>query len=63
MLQVRDVAIDRACRHFQPLGEECRRGEPATADQLDDLEQAVGAAHGVMDGRLNASANDVCQAP
>jgi hypothetical protein len=44
-LQVGDVAVDRAFRHLEPLGQRARRDEPAAAQALDDPEQAVGAAH------------------
>ena len=44
--QVRDVAIDGADRHFEFAADRPRGQRPARAAQdLDDLEQAVGAAH------------------
>jgi hypothetical protein len=46
MLQVGHVAVNRPIRHFQPLGQVSGRGKPPAADQLDDVEQAVGTAHG-----------------
>jgi len=44
--QRRHVAVDRALRHAQPLGKLACGGEPAPAEVLHDLEQAVGATHG-----------------
>ena len=35
----------RCASDFQPLGQEARGAQPPPADQLDDLEQAFGAAH------------------
>ncbi len=45
-LQGRHVAIDRAHGHFQLLGQGGRRDRlPGRAQDLDDVEQSVGAAH------------------
>jgi hypothetical protein len=45
-LQVRDVAIDRAQRDAEGLGEAARRERGTASTQgMDDQEQAVGAAH------------------
>jgi hypothetical protein len=46
MLQVGHVAIDGALRHLQPLGQKFSRAQAAAADQLDKMEESVGAAHG-----------------
>ena len=46
VLEVRHVAVDGALRDFQPLGQEGGRGQPPPANELNDLEEAVGAAHG-----------------
>ena len=43
--EVADVTIDRALRDFQPLGERAGGGEAPAAQQFDELEQPVGAAH------------------
>ena len=46
-LQGGDVAIDRARRHFELVGQRRGGGRPARrAQALDDVEQPVGAAHG-----------------
>jgi hypothetical protein len=45
VLQVGHVAVHRALRHLQALREKRGRGEPAPADELHELEEAVGAAH------------------
>ena len=50
-LQVGHVAVDGALRHLEPLRQERGGREPPPADELDDLEQAVGAAH---EGRSDA---------
>lgn len=44
-LEVGDVAVDRALRHFQAPPELPRGDQAAAAQVLDDPEQAVGAAH------------------
>ena len=38
-LQVGDIAVDRALRDLEPMRQEGGRGEPAPANELDDLEQ------------------------
>ena len=45
-LQVGDVTVHRALGDFEPLGEIARSREPPAADQLDDVKESVGAAHG-----------------
>ena len=45
-LQRRDIAIDGAHRHFQALRQGSSRHRLRAAPQgLDDIEQAIGAAH------------------
>jgi hypothetical protein len=41
-----DIAVDRACRHFEPVGER-RSGQRARRrpHRLDDVEEAIGPAH------------------
>ena len=46
VLQVRHVTVNRALGHFQALRQMRRRGQATAPDELDDLKQAVGAAHG-----------------
>ena len=48
MLQVGHIAVNGALRHFEALRQMRRRGETTPADELDNLEQAVGAAHGLF---------------
>src|SRR5262249_36876851 len=44
--QIADVAVNRPFRDLQPAGDlRRRRHRAATAEQLDDLEEAIGAAH------------------
>jgi hypothetical protein len=43
--EIRDVAVDRAFRHFQALGQLPGGDEPTTSQILHDLEEAVGPAH------------------
>src|SRR5690606_9502808 len=45
-LEVGYVAIDGALGDFQPFAQHTCRHKTATAKVLDDLKQAVGAAHG-----------------
>jgi hypothetical protein len=45
-----DVAIDRALRNFQPLGEPARRNVSAASQQPDDREQTVGTPHALRSG-------------
>ena len=45
VLQVGHIAVNRALRDFQPLRQERRRRQPPPPDELNDLEQAVSAAH------------------
>ena len=44
-LQIGDVAVDGAFGDFQPFGQLTCPDEPAAAQVLHDLEQAVGASH------------------
>ena len=43
--QVGDVAVDRSLADLEPVGQSCSRGEPTAPEILDDLKEAVGAAH------------------
>jgi hypothetical protein len=45
VLQVGDVAVHRALGHLEALRKKGGRGEAAAADELHELEEAVGAAH------------------
>lgn len=53
--EIGDVAVDRALRDLEAIGEEARGAEAPAADQLDELEQAVGAAHALTIGAFAAS--------
>ena len=46
MLKVRHVAVNGALRHLQPLGEKFSCAQAPAADEVDEMEEAVGAAHG-----------------
>jgi hypothetical protein len=54
MLQVGNVAIHRALGDFKALRQKRRRAQAPSANELDDLKQAVGAAHqgGEVEGIL-----------
>jgi hypothetical protein len=44
--QVADVPVDRPLRDLEPFGEVAGADQLLPAHDLDDLEQAIGAAHG-----------------
>ena len=46
VLEVRHIAVDGARRDFEPIGQEGGRGQAPPSDELNNLEQAVGTAHG-----------------
>ena len=45
VLQVGHIAVHRALGYFEALRQKRRRGQAPATDQLDNLKQAVGAAH------------------
>jgi hypothetical protein len=47
VLQVSHIAVHRALGHLQPLRQKRRRGQTPPTNELDDLKQAIGAAHGI----------------
>ena len=51
LLQVGDIAVHRAQRDLETLGQPLGGGEPAPAHQLHQLEQTVGTSHAAMVGR------------
>jgi hypothetical protein len=46
VLQVGHVAVNRAFRYFEAFGEKSGGTQAAAADQLDEVEETVGTAHG-----------------